>query len=147
MTVFVCARHSVCAGRASSAARRKEKPHEHTHLKLDPHLARRHGFARCMREQPTRSERLLWAELSGGKLGVWFRRQVVVGASIVDFMAPARKLVVEVDGGYHGDAGRRRSDARRDRRLERAGYRVVRIPAELVLTNLAGAVQLIRAAL
>ena len=45
-----------------------------------------------MREQPTASERLLWAELSGGKLGVWFRRQVVVGASIVDFAAPARKI-------------------------------------------------------
>ncbi len=112
-----------------------------------PHLARRHGFARCMREQPTPSERLLWAALSGGKLGVWFRRQVVVGSSIVDFMAPARKLVVEVDGAYHGDARRRRSDARRDLRLERAGYRVLRVQAELVLSNLAQAVGLIRAAL
>ncbi len=112
-----------------------------------PHLARRHGFARSMREQPTTSERLLWAQLSGGKLGVWFRRQVVIGTSIVDFLAPARKLVVEVDGAYHGDARRRRSDARRDRRLERAGYRVLRVSAELVLTSLAEAVGLIRAAL
>ncbi len=112
-----------------------------------PHLARRQGFARSMREQPTTSERLLWAELSGGKLGVWFRRQVVVGASIVDFMAPARKLVVEVDGGYHARGARRRSDARRDRRLEHAGYRVLRLPAALVLTNLPQAVQQVRAAL
>ena len=112
-----------------------------------PHLARRQGFARSMRQQPTASERALWAELSGGKLGVWFRRQVVVGASIVDFLAPARKLVVEVDGGYHTDVGRQRADALRDRRLERAGYRVVRVPAALLLSNPRQALQLIKAAL
>jgi leucyl-tRNA synthetase len=112
-----------------------------------PHLARRQGFARSMREQPTTSERLLWAELSGGKLGVWFRRQVVVGSSIVDFLAPARKLVVEVDGGYHGDAVRQRADARRDSRLERAGFRVLRLPAELVLRQLPAALQRVKDAL
>ena len=112
-----------------------------------PHLARRQGLARSMRLAPTYSERLLWAELSGGKLGVWFRRQVVVGTSVVDFMAPARKLVIEVDGSYHGDVRRQRADARRDKRLERAGYRVLRLPAELVLANTAQAVQLVTAAL
>jgi very-short-patch-repair endonuclease len=112
-----------------------------------PHLARREGFARRMRSEPTSSERLLWAELSGGKLGVCFRRQVVVDTNIVDFLAPARKLVVEVDGGYHGTPERQRADARRDRRLERAGYRVLRLPAALVIGNVARAVSLIRAAL
>ena len=112
-----------------------------------PHLARRQGFARRMRKEPTSSERLLWAELSGGKLGVWFRRQVIVGTSIVDFLAPARKLVVEVDGGYHGDSRHQRADARRGKRLERAGFTVVRLPAELVLGNLPEAVRLVRLAL
>jgi leucyl-tRNA synthetase len=100
-----------------------------------------------MREQPTNSERLLWAELSGAKLGVWFRRQVVIGTSIVDFLAPARKLVVEVDGGYHVNAARQRGDARRDRRLERAGFRVLRVSATLVVRNLPAAVLRVRAAL
>ena len=108
-------------------------------------VARRDGFARRMRNEPTSSERLLWDQLSGGRLGVSFRRQVVVGASIVDFLAPARRLVVEVDGGYH--ATRQRSDARRDKRLERAGYRVLRLPAAVVVSNVAEAVRLIRAAL
>jgi very-short-patch-repair endonuclease len=111
------------------------------------HTTRREGLACSMRQEPTSSERRLWAELSGGKLGVWFRRQVVVGASIVDFMAPARKLVVEVDGGSHADVRRQRADARRDKRLERAGYRVLRLPAELVLSNVAATVQHIRHAL
>ena len=98
-----------------------------------------------MREQPT-TERY-WAELSGGKLGVWFRRQVVIGASIVDFLAPARKLVVEVDGGYHADVRRQRADARRDKRLERAGYRVVRVSAALEHADLRAAVLQVCAAL
>lgn len=45
---------------------------------------------------------LLWRELSARKLGVQFRRQVpIAGRFIADFVAPAVKLIVEVDGGYH----------------------------------------------
>jgi very-short-patch-repair endonuclease len=112
-----------------------------------PKLARQHGFASAMRSEPTASERALWEQLSGSKLGVGFRRQAVVAGCIVDFLAPSRKLVVEVDGGYHRTAPHRRADARRDRRLERAGYRVLRLPAELVLSNVAAAVHHVRHAL
>lgn len=72
------------------------------------------------------------------QLGVSFRRQVVVGEYIVDFLAPAARLVVEVDGGYHRSRGH--ADARRDAALGRAGYRVLRLEAELVLTDLPAAV-------
>lgn len=69
-----------------------------------------------------------------------------VGARfIADFYAPSIKLIVEVDGGYH--VRRRAADASRDRKLARLGYRVVRLEAELVLSELAAAVALIRAAL
>jgi very-short-patch-repair endonuclease len=54
---------------------------------------------------------------------------------------------VEVDGDYHRDARQQRADARRDKRLERAGYLVLRLPAALVLNNLPQAVQKVRAAL
>jgi very-short-patch-repair endonuclease len=114
---------------------------------MTPSQITREGFARRMRKEPTLSERRLWTELSGGKLGVWFRRQVVVGTNIADFLAPARKLIVEVDGGYHDEARRQRADARRDRRLQRAGFRVLRLPAELVLTNFREAVRRVRTAL
>lgn len=87
--------------------------------------------ARQMRSALTESEAALWKLLSAGKTGVWFKRQVVVGSFIVDFLAPARKVVVEVDGGYH--VARRAADARRDRKLARLGYRVVRLEAGLVL--------------
>jgi len=47
-----------------------------------------------------------------------------------------------VDGGYHSE--RVRADARRDRALSRAGYRVLRLPAELVMRDLAAAVECVR---
>jgi hypothetical protein len=55
-----------------------------------------HERARVMRAQPTLSEARLWAQLLGRKLGVAFRRQVVLGEYIVDFLAPTCRLVVEV---------------------------------------------------
>ncbi len=90
--------------------------------------------ARAMRFEPSPSESLLWRALSGRKLGVQFRRQVLIDRFIADFLAPSLALVVEVDGAYHGR--RRAADARRDEKLRRLGYRVLRLYAELVLKNL-----------
>ena len=97
--------------------------------------------AREMRLNPTLSEARLWQALQGSRLGVGFRRQVVIGEYSVDFLAPAARLVVEVDGACH--ARRCRADARRDRALERAGYRVLRLEVEVVMANLAQAVAVI----
>ena len=104
-------------------------------LKRQALLAER---AQCMRHCGTETEQALWRCLSGKQLGVAFRRQVVIDRFIVDFLAPALKVVVEVDGGYHSQ--RVAADARRTRVLERLGFRVVRVEAELVRCNLAQAV-------
>jgi len=90
--------------------------------------------AHAMRASPTQSEALLWAAIRGRRLGVAFRRQVVIGECIVDFLAPACRLVVEVDGAYHME--RVRADARRDAGLERLGYRVLRLSGALIERNL-----------
>ena len=102
--------------------------------------------AHALRAAPTLEEALLWDALRGRRLGVAFRRQtVLLGRYIVDFYAPAARLAVEVDGGYHRD--RKRADARRDWVLERAGYRVLRLPVELVRLELARAVERVGQAL
>ena len=102
--------------------------------------------ARQMRCAPTRSEEILARALAGKRLGVSFRRQVVLGGRfIADFVAPRAKLVVEVDGRYHARCAV--ADARRDRVLARLGYRVLRLDAALAETNLDEALALIRAAL
>ena len=99
--------------------------------------------AHAMRQFSTQSEQRLWAAIRGKRLGVAFRRQVVVGEFIVDFLAPAVYIVVEVDGGYH--SSRAKADARRDRVLARLGYRVVRLTDELVMGDLAAALAAIKA--
>ena len=100
------------------------------------------NHAREMRFAPTRSEERLWRALSGGKLGVGFKRQVTLGGRfVVDFLASRGKLVVEVDGGYHGR--RAAADARRDRALRALGYGVLRLDAELVLHDLPAALRCI----
>jgi very-short-patch-repair endonuclease len=94
----------------------------------------------------TESEARLWSVLRARKLGVQFRRQApLAGRYIVDFAAPAARLVVEVDGSCH--ARREAADKRRDRALEALGWRVVRVEAELVMRELAVAVALVTAAL
>jgi very-short-patch-repair endonuclease len=105
------------------------------HLKFQALLAER-GYG--MRLSPTETEQKLWCAISRSQLGVAFRRQVPVDRYILDFLAPAIKLVVEVDGAFH--ARRVAADTRRDRVLRRLGYRVLRLDAELVCTNLSEAV-------
>jgi len=108
--------------------------------------ARLELFARQHRSQLTESEARLWSALNARQLGVSFRRQVpLAGQFIADFFAPAIGLIVEVDGAIH--ARKHGSDARRDLKLRRAGFRVVRISAELVLRDLPAAVARVRAAL
>jgi len=70
---------------------------------------------------------------------------VIVAGCIVDFSAPSARLIVEVDGGYH--AVRMRADARRDRVLLCAGYRVLRLSAELVMRDVVSALECMRGAL
>src|SRR3954470_15647052 len=101
--------------------------------------------AHTMRQAPTDSEARLWRALRSSQLGVAFRRQVPLLGFIADFYAPSVRLVVEVDGGYH--VRRVSADARRDRKLACAGYRIVRLQAELVMRDLPAALLAVRRAL
>ena len=102
--------------------------------------------AQLQRSNPSWPEQLLWHALRSGQLGVPFRRQVVLlPGFIVDFVAVKAKLVVEVDGKCH--QSKRAADARRDRKLARLGYRVLRLEAQLVLTQLPVALARVREAL
>ncbi|MCC6900234.1 MAG: DUF559 domain-containing protein [Polyangiaceae bacterium] len=101
--------------------------------------------ARLMRNAPTRSEAALWRLLSGGKAGASARRQVVLGNFIADFAVPAARLVIEVDGRCH--ARQRGRDARKDRQLARLGWHVLRLDADLVLSEPDEALAQVREAL
>jgi len=103
------------------------------------------AYAHYMRVAPTEPEAALWRLIRCRQLGVQFRRQVVLGRYIVDFFAPAAKLVLEVDGAHH--AQQSKADARRDRALTALGLRVLRLPARLLYQQPQAALQLISRAL
>jgi very-short-patch-repair endonuclease len=100
--------------------------------------------AREMRATATEAERKLWSILRGSQInGFKFRRQVPVGRYIADFACPARKLIIEVDGGQHTVE----ADADRTAFLEAEGYRVLRFWNNEVLRNIDGTWRVIADAL
>lgn len=82
--------------------------------------------ARELRANPTETEKLLWVFLRGRQMcGIKFRRQHPIGTHIVDFYSHEARLVIELDGGQHGDDCQRLYDAKRTAELERLGLRVL----------------------
>jgi very-short-patch-repair endonuclease len=81
--------------------------------------------AHQLRQNQTEAEKRLWDCLRAHKLaGIHFRRQHVIGNYIVDFCAPSKKLIIELDGYPHQKS--RDSDAERTIFLTSRGYKVLR---------------------
>jgi very-short-patch-repair endonuclease len=92
--------------------------------------------ARAMRRISTDAERKLWFLLRDRRLdGIKFRRQVPFGPYILDFVCFERRIVLEVDGGQHGEST---TDASRDSRLQSEGFQIVRYWNNDVLKNSEG---------
>jgi len=90
-------------------------------------LILKRDHARALRSDMTESERKLWALLRRKQIaGLRFRRQQPIGPYIADFYCPAAKLVLELDGGQHGEDRRREYDEARTDWFEANGYRVLR---------------------
>jgi very-short-patch-repair endonuclease len=93
--------------------------------------------ARGLRRHLTTPERRLWKALRTVHLeGTHFRRQVPIGGYIADFACHGLRLVVEVDGPLHDTPDAAERDAIRDRRLQAAGYRVLRFSTKQIETDL-----------
>ena len=83
----------------------------------------------------TDAEYALWGMLSAKKLESKFRRQHIIDMFIVDFVCLDKKLVIEVDGGYHNKKEVAEYDKMRTEILNDLGYRVIRFTNEEVLSN------------
>jgi very-short-patch-repair endonuclease len=91
-------------------------------LRYNPLLKSR---ARSLRSNLTDAEQRLWSCLRRKQIrGVQFYRQKTIGNYIVDFYAPAAKLVVEVDGAQHLAPANVEYDKRRSNYLEERGLKV-----------------------
>lgn len=89
--------------------------------------ARNIRFAKELRERQTHAERILWRKLRARRFhGYKFRRQVPIGPFIVDFFCAEYSLIIEIDGSSHYQIGAREYDQRRQRYLEKEGFKVLR---------------------
>ena len=96
----------------------------------------KYDLARKMRKALTPPEYLLWERLKTRLPGKpVFRRQEAIGPYIVDFYCSKAKLIIEVDGGIHGEEVNFKRDTIRDAWLINEGFQVYRIPAAAIFAD------------
>ncbi|MDF0493751.1 endonuclease domain-containing protein [Bradyrhizobium yuanmingense] len=97
----------------------------------------RRAAAKKLRANTTPHERMLWRALKELPMdGSHFRRQAPIGPYVVDFFCPAKRLIVELDGGHHNEDGVAERDRARQLWLENEGYRVLRFWNSEIATDL-----------
>jgi len=80
---------------------------------------------RILRNNMSDAEQVLWRLLRGRQIcGLKFRRQHPFGDFILDFVCLENKLVIEVDGGQHGQ--QTGYDESRTQKLQAAGFHGLR---------------------
>ena len=94
-------------------------------------------MAKQLRKNSTDAERALWRVLRSRRLGGHkFRRQQPLGSFIVDFVCLEARLVVEIDGGQHGEGKQFAHDSKRTAWLQEENFRVLRFWNHEVLDQL-----------
>jgi len=74
----------------------------------------------------TVAEKMIWSRVR--KLDLNIRRQSPIGPYTADFVQPSAKLVIEIDGYFHGLPQNQARDAERDAWLRSQGYEILRLP-------------------
>jgi very-short-patch-repair endonuclease len=104
------------------------------------------GRAKQLHRNMTPSEAKLWARLRAHRMkDVHFRNQYAIGNYVVDFCAPRRKLILELDGSQHLE--QQEYDDERTTFFESKGYRVLRIWNNEVMNDIEGVLRAIDLAL
>jgi len=104
-------------------------------------------FAQRNKQFPTDAERLLWEFIRAKQLSVKFNRQHIIGDYIVDFVCVEKKLVIEVDGGYHSEYEQIKKDELRTERLNMMGFSIIRFSNEEVITDIWRVINIIKSRL
>lgn len=85
----------------------------------------------------TKAEEILWEVLRNRKVeNCKFRRQHPIGQFIADIYCHEKKLVIEVDGGYHNEPEQKEYDEARTQVINEYGITVIRFTNDEVLNNL-----------
>ncbi|MEQ1487384.1 MAG: endonuclease domain-containing protein [Methylotenera sp.] len=98
-------------------------------------------FSKALRTNQTDAELKVWQAVRASRLlNFKFRRQVLIGNFIVDFVCFEKKLIIEIDGGQHLESEK---DLTRDAKLNAQGYQVLRFWNNEVMQNFEGVLSVI----
>ncbi len=92
----------------------------------------------------TLCERLLRDTLRKEFREARFRRQHAIGDYIADSVCLPKRLVIEVDGGYHSAPQQQQDDTVRTIDLDRMGFRVIRFSNEEIINDTNNVIQTIK---
>ena len=98
-----------------------------------------------MRSNMTEAEAKMWNILRAKRFyGFKFKRQVLIGDYIVDFVCETKKIIIEIDGGQHNSEENIVYDKNRTIYLNSQGYEVLRFWNNEVLSNIEGVCEVIK---
>lgn len=91
-------------------------------------------FARRLRKEQTKAEKIVWELLRNRKFKKYkFRRQHVIEGFVLDFYSHELRLGIEVDGGIH--LRRKDYDQLRQEVIESKGIYIIRITNKEIKQN------------
>jgi len=94
-------------------------------------------YGRELRQELTKAEKILWAELRNRKLnGLKFRRQHPIDKFVLDFYCHERKLAIELDGSIHDGKLNKEYDEARTAMLGGLGIYTLRFRNDEVINNI-----------
>jgi chorismate synthase/very-short-patch-repair endonuclease len=94
-------------------------------------------FARENRKNYTEAEDKIWQAVRNRKIdGYKFRRQHPIAGFIPDFVCLEKKLIIEIDGGYHNEEEQKKYDTARTEWLNEHEYKLLRFTNEEVLSKI-----------
>ncbi|MBI4733026.1 MAG: endonuclease domain-containing protein [Chloroflexi bacterium] len=109
------------------------------HKRTSPRIFKR---AKELHRNLTPAEARLWSRLRAHRMkDVHFRNQHAIGNYVVDFCAPRKKLIIELDGSQHLE--QEEYDEERTKYLELQGYTVIRFWNSEVMNDIEGVLRAI----
>jgi len=87
------------------------------------------------KKNSTEAKRILWECLRAKKIGYQFRRQHIIDEFIAEFVCIEKRLVIEVDGGYHDTPEQQEAYKLRTNILKDFGFHVIRFKNEEIIEN------------
>lgn len=97
------------------------------------------NLAKSLKITSTIPEKIFWSILRNRRLNHFkFKRQIIIGHYIVDFICLKHGLIIELDGSQHNKNTNQAKDMIRTQWLEKRGFTVIRFWNNELINNKVG---------